>query len=121
RHLLQLVLLVFGGNFLTGPTVAQSGASYTVERRIDTIVLDGNLNEASWQNATQTSAFTFWDGNPAPASLQTTARMIWDCFRRFLTVRFSLALPPSLEPQWRRRCGSNRGSVLQPAALPKSQ
>jgi len=90
-HLLQLILLVVSGNFLTSPTFAQSGASYTAERRIDTIMIDGNLNEASWHNATQTSVFTFWDGSPAPASLQTTARMIWD--DQFLYIGFTARDP----------------------------
>jgi len=65
-------------SFLIAPALAQSGASYTAQRRIDTIVVDGNLNEASWHNAEHTSVFTFWDGNVAPAPLQTTARMVWD-------------------------------------------
>jgi hypothetical protein len=64
--------------FFVHDSFAQSGASYTAERRIDTIVLDGKINEASWYNASTTSVFTVWDGSPAPASLWTTARMIWD-------------------------------------------
>ena len=63
---------------LSGTVLAQSGASYTAQRRIDTITVDGNLNEASWHSAADTSAFTFWDGASAPAALQTTAKMIWD-------------------------------------------
>ena len=63
---------------LSGPVLAQSGASYTAQRRIDTVAVDGNLNEASWHGAAETSPLTYWDGTPAPAALQTTAKMIWD-------------------------------------------
>jgi hypothetical protein len=74
----RLIGAVVLGNFLISPGFAQSGASYTAERRIDTILVDANLNEASWHHATQSSVFTSWDGTAAPASVQTTARMIWD-------------------------------------------
>src|SRR5213083_2744971 len=57
---------------------AQSGASYTAQRRIDTIAVDGNLNEASWAGAASTAVFTLWNGNVAPVSLQTSAKIIWD-------------------------------------------
>ena len=67
------ILLVF----LT-PALAQSGASYTAQRRIDSIAVDGNLNEASWANAANTSVFKLWNGSNAPVSLQTTAKMVWD-------------------------------------------
>jgi hypothetical protein len=88
---LQLIFLAVGGKFLTSLACAQSGASYTAERRIDTIVIDGNLTEASWQNAAQTSVFTFWDGSPAPVSLQTTAKMIWD--DQYLYIGFMASDP----------------------------
>ncbi len=71
--------------------LAQSGASYTVERRTDTIGIDGNLNEASWQNAADTTVFTLWDGSPAPESLQTVARMLWD--DQYLYIAFSAKDP----------------------------
>jgi len=77
-RLLHLIGLVVVECYLIHPGLSQSGASYTAERRIDTILIDGNLNEASWQNAADTSVFTFWDGSAAPASLRTTARMVWD-------------------------------------------
>ena len=63
---------------LNGECLAQSGASHTAQRRIDTIVVDGNLNEASWHGAADTSAFTYWDGSPVPADLQTRAKITWD-------------------------------------------
>src|SRR5688500_8078801 len=62
---------------LNGTVLAQSGASYTAMRRIDTIGVDGNLNEASWHGAAD-APLTYWDGSPAPAALQTTANIIWD-------------------------------------------
>jgi hypothetical protein len=71
---------------LHGTALAQSGASYTAQRRVDTITVDGNLNEASWHGAAETSAFTYWDGSPAPPSLRTTAKMIWDAV--YLYVAF---------------------------------
>jgi hypothetical protein len=74
----RFVCLVLLGNFLTSPGFAQGGAAYTAKRRIDTIIIDGNLNEASWATAESTSVFTFWDGSPAPGSLQTSAKMVWD-------------------------------------------
>ncbi len=57
---------------------AQSGASYTAQRRIDTITVDGNLTEASWAGAANTSVFTLWNGSNAPVALQTSAKLIWD-------------------------------------------
>src|SRR5262249_41848932 len=60
------------------PGFAQSGANYTAKRRIDTIAVDGVLNEASWATADRTTALTLWNGTEAPASLQTTARIVWD-------------------------------------------
>ncbi|KAB2660970.1 MAG: hypothetical protein DVB31_13075 [Verrucomicrobia bacterium] len=71
--------------------LAQSGASYTAQRRIDTITVDGNLNEASWATAADTSVFTLWNGSPAPASLRTTAKMIWD--EQYLYIGFSAKDP----------------------------
>jgi hypothetical protein len=57
---------------------AQSGASYTAQRRIDTITIDGMLTEASWVNAASTSVFMIWNGSNAPPALETTAKMVWD-------------------------------------------
>jgi hypothetical protein len=89
--LFLLIWSVVPGNFLISAGWGQSGASYTAERRIDEIAIDANLNEASWHNAAQSSFFTFWDGTPAPASLQTTARMIWD--DEYLYIAFSARDP----------------------------
>jgi hypothetical protein len=47
--------------------------------------------EASWHNAEHTSVFTFWDGSVAPASLQTTARMLWD--DQYLYIAFDAKDP----------------------------
>ena len=85
--LLPVIWPIVIGSFLIGPGFAQSGASYTAKRRIDTIIVDGNLNEASWATATNTSAFKVWDGSPAPASLQTTAKMVWD--DQYLYIAFN--------------------------------
>jgi hypothetical protein len=75
---IQRLWLAAIGSFFIGIVVAQSGVSYTAQRRIDTIVIDGKLTEASWATAPSTSAFTIWDGSPAPASLETTVKMLWD-------------------------------------------
>jgi len=75
----------------TSAGFGQSGASYTAQRRIDTILVDGNINEASWVNAATTSVFTVWDGSPAPVSLRTTAKMIWD--DQYLYVAFDCTDP----------------------------
>jgi len=41
-------------SILIGPApVSARGASYTAQRRIDTILVDGNVNEASWVNVYQ--------------------------------------------------------------------
>jgi hypothetical protein len=74
RSILPLVVLIC----LPSTAFAQSGASYTAQRRIDTIVVDGNLNEASWHGAVETSPLTYWNGAPVPASLRTTAKIVWD-------------------------------------------
>jgi hypothetical protein len=66
--------------------LAAAGVTYTVQRRIDTIAVDGKLNEASWATAPETSVFTIWDGSPAPDSLRTTAKMLWD--DEFLYIGF---------------------------------
>lgn len=68
--------------------LAQSGAAYTVRQRIDTIVVDGNLNEASWHGAAAT-LLTLWNGSPAPAALLTTAKMVWD--EEYLYIAFTAA------------------------------
>jgi len=73
------------------PALAQSGAAYLAERRIDSIIVDGKLNEASWVNATNTAPFTIWDGSPAPPSLQTKAKMLWD--DGFLYIAFDCRDP----------------------------
>src|SRR5689334_4794238 len=90
-RLFSLIWAVVIGSFLINAGWAQSGASYTAERRIDTILIDANLNEASWHNAAHSSVFTFWDGTPAPASLQTTAKMVWD--DEYLYIAFSARDP----------------------------
>jgi hypothetical protein len=92
----QIRLLRIGGpiiiwSLLSIPVLAQSGASYIAERRIDTIFVDGNLNEASWATATNTSPFTIWDGSPAPVALQTTAKMVWD--DQYLYIAFNCRDP----------------------------
>src|SRR5580765_6250395 len=80
KHILLVrrLWLVSIGTLFTGLVLAQGSVSYTALRRIDTLVIDGRLNEASWANAPSTSAFTVWDGSPAPASLETTVKMLWD-------------------------------------------
>lgn len=90
-RLLRLIWFVVVESVLISPCFAQSGAAYTAQRRIDTILVDGNLNEASWHNATNTSVFTLWNGNAAPASLQTTAKMVWD--DQYLYIAFSAKDP----------------------------
>src|ERR1041385_2727556 len=79
------------GTLCVSPVFAQSGASYTALRRIDTITVDGNLNEASWATATNTTVFTLWNGTAAPVSLQTTANMLWD--DQYLFVGFNAKDP----------------------------
>lgn len=76
--LLQFVCVAASSIFFTSPGLAQSGASYTAHRRIDTITVDGSLTEASWAGAVSTGGFTLWNGSNAPVSLQTSAKMIWD-------------------------------------------
>jgi hypothetical protein len=90
-RLFSLIWAVVLGSFLSSAGWAQSGASYTAERRIDAILIDANLNEASWHNAAPSSVFTFWDGTAAPASLRTTAKMIWD--DEYLYIAFSAIDP----------------------------
>jgi hypothetical protein len=90
-RLLQFIWLLLVVSVLLNPACAQSGASYTAQRRIDTILVDGNLNEASWHSATNTSVFTVWNGGAAPASLQTTAKMIWD--DQYLYIAFNARDP----------------------------
>ena len=77
-HPLQFFCAALIVSFFVRTAFAQSGASYTIQRRIDTITVDGNLGEASWANALSTSIFTLWNGSQAPASLQTSAKMVWD-------------------------------------------
>ena len=79
------------GSLFSGTLLAQSGASYTAQRRIDTVVIDGKLNEASWVHASNTTAFTVWDGSPAPDTLQTTAKILWD--DQYLYLGFSAKDP----------------------------
>jgi hypothetical protein len=86
----KVILPLLLGLSTTG-VFGQSGASYTAERRIDTIVVDGNINEASWANAATTSVFTVWDGSPAPASLRTFGKMVWD--DQYLYVAFNCSDP----------------------------
>jgi len=87
----EVICRIIIGSLLMRTGFAQSGASYTAERRIDTIVVDGKINEASWANAANTSAFTVWDGTPAPVSLQTTAKMVWD--DQYLYIAYSCSDP----------------------------
>ena len=83
--------LVIIGSLCLRTLMAQSGAAYTAQRRIDTIVIDGKLGEASWAGASSTSPFTLWDGTPGAASLQTTAKILWD--DEYLYVGFSAKDP----------------------------
>ena len=92
RHMKQISLFQF---IVTGVIAiliasrgfAQSGASYIAQRRIDTITVDGKFTEASWAGAVSTAAFTLWNGSPAPYSLQTSAKMVWD--DRYLYIGFN--------------------------------
>jgi hypothetical protein len=90
-HLLQFVCSAVIVFFFISPGLAQSGASYTAQRRIDTITVDGRLTEASWANAVNCSIFTIWDGSPAPAALQTSAKMVWD--DQYLFIAFNAKDP----------------------------
>ncbi len=78
-------------SLLISPGFAQSGASYTAQRRIDVITVDGNLTEASWAGAANTTVLTLWNGSPAPASLQTSAKMVWD--DQYLFIGFNAKDP----------------------------
>jgi len=73
-----MICLAIVAFFCINQGFAQSGVTYTAQRRIDTITVDGLLTEASWANAVSTSIFTVWDGSVAPVELQTSAKMIWD-------------------------------------------
>jgi len=90
-QLFHFVCLIVVVSRFTSPVFAQSGASYTAQRRIDTITVDGNLTEASWAGAVSTSVLTLWNGNPAPVSLQTTAKIVWD--DQYLFVAFDAKDP----------------------------
>jgi hypothetical protein len=88
RFVCSAILVSF---FLGNSGFAQSGASYTAQRRIDTITVDGNLTEASWAGAANTTVLTVWNGNPAPAALQTSAKMVWD--DQYLFIAFDARDP----------------------------
>lgn len=52
---------------------------YTVCRTIDPIVIDGNLDEKSWQEAPWTADFIDIEGDAKPKPYyQTRAKMLWD-------------------------------------------
>ena len=44
--LFEVICRIIIGNLLIGTGFAQSGASYTAQRRVGNIVVDGNLNDA---------------------------------------------------------------------------
>lgn len=88
---LRLVCIADVLHSCLSPLFAQSGADYTARRRIDSITVDGILNEASWATAVRTSVFTVWNGSQAPVSLQTSARMVWD--DQYLYVAFEAKDP----------------------------
>ena len=90
-RLLQFIGLVVLESLLLSSGSAQSGASYTAERRIDTIFIDGNLNEASWHSVGDTAVFTIWNGSTAPDALRTTAKMVWD--DQYLYIAFNARDP----------------------------
>jgi hypothetical protein len=75
-----LGLLFVGVGLVLGVNSASaaSGASYTIQRCIDPIVVDGNLKETSWATAAPSTLFRVWDGSAAPAALQVFAKMLWD-------------------------------------------
>src|SRR3989442_1029431 len=88
---LQVLWSITVGSLLVTSGFAQSGASYTALRRVGNIVVDGNLNDASWATAASMSAFKVWDGSAAPASLQTTSKMVWD--DQYLYIAFDAKDP----------------------------
>jgi hypothetical protein len=90
-HPLPFVCSAVVVSFFISPGFAQSGASYTAQRRIDAITVDGNLSEASWAGALSTTVLTLWNGSPAPASLQTSAKMVWD--DQYLFIGFNAQDP----------------------------
>jgi hypothetical protein len=83
-QLFQFIYPVLIALFFINLGSAQSGAAYTAQRRIDTITVDGILNEASWAGAASTVVLKLWNGSPGLASLDTTAKMVWDDQHLFL-------------------------------------
>lgn len=52
--------------------------SYTCKRAVGAFVIDGVLDDPTWQRAADSSDFVYWDGGTAPASLRSYVQLAWD-------------------------------------------
>lgn len=52
--------------------------SYTVQRAVGTMVIDGSMNDFSWQNAAATANYVKWDGSGTQCPQTTTVKAVWD-------------------------------------------
>ena len=58
------------------PAPQQPLPTYTVQRAVDKIVVDGDASEQTWQKAARVSPFVTWDGQPTADV--TDVKMAWD-------------------------------------------
>ncbi len=59
---------------------------YVVVRAAQAPVIDGKIDEASWQSARSTADFRQPDARPLSAELQTNARLLWDDENLYFTA-----------------------------------
>ena len=64
---------------------AEPANEYVCRRTVDTIKIDGVLNEQSWQKAAATNAFTSYRG-AGDNVYNTQAKMLWDNAKLYLAV-----------------------------------
>lgn len=63
----------------TNPPYHYSPKTYVIQKTSDSISVDGNLNEAAWQQTSWTDPFLDIQGDHFPAPrFQTKAKMLWD-------------------------------------------
>lgn len=65
------------------PVQEKSSPLYTVKRSVSPMIIDGVLNEESWQKAQEVGDFFLADGT-AKASSTTHAKMLWDSSSLYL-------------------------------------
>ena len=72
----------------SGSTYSEQVNEYIIKRAVESIEIDGALDEKEWEHASLTQPFVFYLTGELPR-YQTQAQMLWDDYYLYIAVRMT--------------------------------